>query len=75
MPSDIEWTDAMAKTQPPSTEEIDLIINGLRDLWRKNPHLRFGEILERVLNWQPFSEKQDYYYAENKDWIRAIDLD
>ena len=54
------------------TEEKFKIINALHDLWLKNPHLRFGQLICNIINKHSPSSNSDMFYSNNEDMLKFL---
>ena len=54
-------------------QRIDEVINALRDIWKSEPDLRFGQLMSNVLG--EISQKNnlyDIFFPEDKDWLKWL---
>jgi uncharacterized protein YihD (DUF1040 family) len=52
------------------SNRIDILIEALREAWKKYPDLRFGQLVESIGSFN--DQKVDPYYLEDSQWLLAI---
>lgn len=62
-------TDPDFEKESREPERIPKLLSLLEKGWKKNPNLRLGQIFE---NLKRYMSKEDLFYIEDKDIIRAI---
>jgi len=59
-------------TEPPNLLQINEVVTALKELWFKNPHLRFGQVMAMLCRdrntWISGQDTQ----AQNEEWLARI---
>ena len=55
------------------TERIEPFMDKIKEIWIKNPDLRFGQLINLIIDKCYELEKSDPFFWEEDKWLELID--